>query len=467
MFSYLDKIRKLNNNWKYENVICILFVVAGIIGWQFNYIISAISVLMLTAFLLVVHNDNKYIIPGGLILLFSYNNGFVAEEIPFDIIIPVALYAILVIIFAIKNFKLKSFKKNKSYIGFSIMAVCCFVPIFWNDTITSENSILYVMYFSWFLYLVGYLVISLTLGDNSFRMLIFSFSWLAMLLSYECIITPLTIYFEDPSQNILSIIFQLGWGVCNEGGIMLCFLIPFIMYELLKSRSTVFMCISHLKLIIVLVGILLTNSRGSILFCVLEYVSLMVLVIIFSKEKLFNISLLVFFTTILCVGFNLKFGFAKFFDDMDHIVFLNDFISTGRTEVWSMARAQWDKSIITRIFGSGIVSEFQVMRSYRGEANIYVVYHSTYYEMLVVGGIIGVVGMFIHFIEKYRILIPKDFPFLFVMLAGFAIIDFYGMIDNTYGMYYFMVPLIILISVVEKNDNLELFDKYKLESISY
>ena len=37
-----------------------------------------------------------------------------------------------------------------------------------------------------------------------------------------------------------------------------------------------------------LVGILLTNSRGSILFSVLEYVSLMVLVIIFSKEKLFN-----------------------------------------------------------------------------------------------------------------------------------------------------------------------------------
>ena len=35
------------------------------------------------------------------------------------------------------------------------------------------------------------------------------------------------------------------------------------------------------------------------------------------------------------------------------------------------------------------------------------------------------------------------------ILIGFVVVDLYGMIDNTYGMYYFMIPVVILMASLD------------------
>ena len=463
MLSILKDKKKLNNNWKFEYFVVFIFAVFGILGWQFNYIISSVSVLILTFILLFIFNDNKYIIPGALILLFSYNEGFVVEEFPFDIVIPVALYAILVIVYIVKNFDKKAFKSIKSYKGLAIVAIFSIIPIFWCTRIDDTNRILYIMYFSYFLYLLLFFLVSFAINKDSFRIMIFSFSWLAFLISYECIVKPVMMYLEDPSLNILSIIFQLGWGVCNEGGLMLCFLMPFVFYIVIKSKNIYVSMFGNAKIILILAAILLTNSRGALIFGLLEYGILMILTIIFSKERLFNIAFMLFFVIFVLMAINIKYGIVQFFEDIYDNVFFNQLSSSGRSHMWEMAGWRFERTWYTRVFGSGIITDFDYMRSHRGDAMIFVVYHSTFYEMLVVGGIIGIIGLSIHFIEKYHQIINLDLSFTFTMLTGYAVLDLYGMIDNSYGMFYYMVPLMILMAVLDKTKNVELFiNKYDL-----
>ncbi len=82
--------------------------------------------------------------------------------------------------------------------------------------------------------------------------------------------------------------------------------------------------------------------------------------------------------------------------------------------------------------------------------------------MLVVGGIFGVAMLALHFFEKYFQLFKKELPFVFVMLVGYLVVDAYGMVDNTYGMYYYMVPLVILMAALDCDKNTDIFKKVEI-----
>ena len=35
--------------------------------------------------------------------------------------------------------------------------------------------------------------------------------------------------------------------------------------------------------------------------------------------------------------------------------------------------------------------------------------------------------------------------------------DLYGLVDNTYGMYYYMVPLCLVMAIISNTDNFEIY----------
>ena len=65
------------------------------------------------------------------------------------------------------------------------------------------------------------------------------------------------------------------------------------------------------------------------------------------------------------------------------------------------------------------------------------------------GGIFGVLCLGYHFIQKYYYLAKTDRVFFCVIGIGFLFVDVYGMIDNTYHMYYYMVPLMVILAVID------------------
>ena len=82
-----EKLLKLNNNWKFENIVALIFMIFGAIGWKINYAAGAIPTILFSVILMVIYNDFKYGIPAILVLFFSIGTGFVIESFSFDIFI--------------------------------------------------------------------------------------------------------------------------------------------------------------------------------------------------------------------------------------------------------------------------------------------------------------------------------------------------------------------------------------------
>ncbi len=458
-----DKILKLNSDYRFENIIIIIYILYGLIGWQFNYTIGAILTIISTILLMLIYNNFKYSIPAMLVLLFSIGSDFSVDKIPFDIIIPVVLFVIFIIYFTIKNFKKIKLNHLKSCIGMIILSISFVIPIFWSTLVTSENSIFYIMYFSWLMYTLLYLLLCINLERDSFRMLVFSLSWLGVLIGFELIISVIKIHFNDPELNLLSYWYYIGWGLCNEAGIMLCFIMPFTVYELYKSNNIKLSILSAFKLLFLLLSIFLTTSRGSYIFGGVEFISLMIVLFVTKNDlKSFKISLIIF--PIMLGGLLIinMLGGARFINDIKNEVFYQGIGINGRDLIWKPGIETWLESPRNFIFGGGIISRIEERSVYNQMQNTFLVYHSTILEVLVSGGIIGAIGLFIHFFEKYRMLFKKDKAFLFIFFIGYLMVDLYGLIDNTYGMYYYMVPLCLCMSIIRINDNYELYHIEKL-----
>ena len=146
-------------------------------------------------------------------------------------------------------------------------------------------------------------------------------------------------------------------------------------------------------------------------------------------------------------------------DDVINIVFHYRFTANGRDLIWNAGKGFYLSSPLTIIFGSGIVSEIIELDVYGGVQSTFNVYHNTILEVLVSAGIPGAIGLAIHLFEKYKMLVKKGWLFGLVFAAGYLFVDLYGLIDNTYGMYYYMVPLAIVLATFIHAEDTELFDK--------
>ncbi len=449
---------KLNNNYFFESFLCFIFCVFGFLGWKFNYLFVSIPVITISVILLWLLNDFKYAIPAILVLLFSYGNGFVVEEFPFDIVIPVAIFVFILILFTIKNGNFKNIKSIKKNIGMLIISVAFIIPIFWSNLVTEETSVYYVMYFSWSLYYILFLLLCINLKKGSFRIVVFAFSWIAMLIVCELASELYACYLTNTDRNILSWWYYIGWGLCNEAGIVLCFIMPFIFYEMYKAKKLPFTLVSLIKIFILLVGILITESRGALLFGGFEFTCLLiVLIILKTPNKLVKVFSIILVLEISLITMLVVTDY-KLFDDVMNGIFSVKLDDLGRKEIWYGGIDCWSENARNIIFGSGIISEIKELNLYRGMADSFVVYHSTVIETMVSSGIIGLIGLGIHFGEKYSQLKCKNIPVFIIFGVGYFVVDLYGLIDNTYGMYYYMVPLVIAMATFNNNDSFELFD---------
>ncbi len=51
----------------------------------------------------------------------------------------------------------------------------------------------------------------------------------------------------------------------------------------------------------------------------------------------------------------------------------------------------------------------------------------------------------------------KEVSFGLIMLFGYLVVDAYGMIDNSYGMYYNMIPLVVFMASLDNDKNTDIF----------
>ena len=445
-FNLTTKVNKLLDNKYILELYIILMAFVTMIGWRFNSCVGISILLGVGIVMIILTGSLNYIIPNLIYFIFNINKGFTSTEFPIYLIVLVLILVFVLIIFSIFNgFKLK---KLKSIIGLLGMAIFMLIPIIWFKA-NSLNQIMFkYLYLSGFGYLLLYVLIVNGLNGNTISILASTMAFLPVIICYECSVTVYDL--KNTTDDILRLWYYLGWGLCNEAGIMICFSLPFIFY-LIGNEDNIHGNVYHnLKVVISIIGIILTTSRGSYLFgsiiIILSYLSLF---FVARDKRKYLISFITGVIILFILALIFRSNILDFCRRVKSIVFNRGFDSSGRFNLWREAFTIFKSNYRNMFFGQGFASVIRQTSTALGYQDGIIVFHSTFFEALVVGGIFGTLFLIIHFIEKYLAIFKINKLFAVTMLIGYFFVDIYGMIDNTYFMYYYMITLIMIMASID------------------
>ena len=430
----------------FDELYALALSLIALLGWSVNTILGMSLLIVVATIVMLLTNDMKYAIPSIIYSIFTINEGFSNDKIPIPLVIVVSIFVVVLSIQVFRNGI--HLKKMKSFIGLAGLAITNIIPIFWADNIPNEYNIFYVFFFSNLAYLVVYVIAVNGIKKDSINLLAHTMTYLGVLMAFECLFKVIELY---DGSSIFKLIYYLGWGVCNEAAIMICMSLPFIFYLMAKSSNYIFLAIGHLKVLILLVGVVLTTSRAGVMVFTLEIVSLYTATGIaaeYKKEyRRVNIIYLLIYATMAIIFIK---PIIHTIDDIINNLFEMGLSGNGRLELWKTAIETWKSNPRNIIFGPGISSVLEETYTPLGYQIGLIVFHSTIFETLMIGGIIGMICLLIHLFQKFYNLYKTNNIILFIILMfGYLAVDFYGLIDNTYHMYYYMIPLTIILSCVD------------------
>ena len=444
---------ELNNFFKkiaslkfFNEIYVALLSIVAIIGWKYD-LEFGMSVLIISAVvILFLANDLKFVIPNLIFFLFSINIGFSSFEMPIWMFTFGGIFAVLVLLFSFKGGI--HLGKMRSVVGLLGLAITNVIPIIWGRNIPEGNEIFYFFFFVNFGFLLMYIIMVNGIKDNAIELLSVTMSYLIIIISFQCAV--MVYEQKDKVTSIFQLWYYVGWGLCNEAGIMLSVAIPFTFYLLSKQETLGGMIFQNFKIIIGVIGMLLTTSRGTYVFGLAEVVVLYIVLMFTSKNaRKYQNAFIVYFFMIIGVLLYFKKEIIDFITEVLEYVFYNDLDDNGRVVLWKEAFALWNKEPYVKFFGPGYLAAVRDLQTPGGYQMAPVVFHSTYFQTMAVGGALGLLFLGIHFYEKYNNLNHTNKYFISTVGLGYFFVDLYGMIDNTYHMFYYMLPLTIIMAVVD------------------
>ncbi|MBN3489951.1 O-antigen ligase family protein [Acholeplasma equirhinis] len=225
---------------------------------------------------------------------------------------------------------------------------------------------------------------------------------------------------------------NVGWGVGNNIGGVLAMLLPINMYFLFKDKKVLHKVLQFGLMLVSLVTIVLTTSRGAYLG-VLAF-GLIFLYAIFKYVKIdyrkYKKQLIIGGSILLLIAIPLFIYMLDFF-----IGFMqtNSFLN-GREEDWTDAIKYFLES---PIFGKSWYSDVWENNSFRS-------YHNTILHTLATMGLVGLLALIYHHFELVKLFIKK-WGFKTLVVAGVLIVTHvHGLVDNTYYAPLHMFTLIVL-----------------------
>ncbi len=446
-------LKRLSDNKIFEYIYIIVLAILTFFCWDYFFLYILGAVVIIGGVAIVLFDDFKYMIPVGLFFIISNRDGYHNNSFPIGIIICFILFAICFLIFLIRKIRNKElcFKNLKSWRGLLLLSISTILPIFWYNIIPAGMEVMYLVYFSYFLYFVIYFIFALLLNDKSFETLKVSMIIMAIVIVFEEMVELYTLKVNYPNLDLKTVTFySLGWGCSNEAGILLLMAMPFAFITFIKSHDWKKYLLNMLAILFIGVGVLLTLSRGTYLIGFMELASLCIYGFIKAKNKLLYSMLIAFSAMLFLVTIQAAFGIGNYFYNIViNGVFLDRLGDNNRFEFWKNAYTFYSFDFIRMTFGTGFIAELSNSFTRSGVQLCQIVYHSTLFEMMVVGGNLGIAFLIIHFIDKYKGLRNVDKEIFAIMLMGYFFIDIYGFIDNTYGMYYYMIVLVIIMASID------------------
>lgn len=191
-----------------------------------------------------------------------------------------------------------------------------------------------------------------------------------------------------------------------------------------------------LSSIFVIFNIVLTCSRGALLFTLIFGLVAIIAFIIKSKQKRVNLSIcggLVGLCILLAIFF-----MPQMMSILEHYI-ERGFDDTGRYELWALAIDYFKQF---PIFGVGLQAN-----TYGFE---YTMIHNTALQILACTGIIGTLVFLVYYVIKYKTFFVKFNLYKLMMLCSVLICEGYGMIDqSSTDAFFYIYTFIILMAMDE------------------
>lgn len=257
---------------------------------------------------------------------------------------------------------------------------------------------------------------------------------LGIVIVFQTLVVVLS--YENPMSIILAKRVDIGWATSNAIAIALAFVIPPTAYLGVKSKHP-----SIYLLLTIVFGMmgLLMQSRGVSMLLFVEIPVILILMIIFSKNRSELLtSFLILITLIMVIIVAKDVDISVFYNSLSSIGFSDN----GRFKDWQYFYDLYEQN---KDFGIGFFG-------YTGTDHIGPLnkVHSTIFQIWFCTGIVGSVLFVVHYIQRYLLFIIKPNVFKLFMLVTMAVFELYGLIDMTLLMYYLMMALFVIFVAIEK-----------------
>ena len=435
-------IKEKLNSPLFKEIYCLSIMILCAIFWLLNFIVGAIILIVLTFIVLILFWNIDLIIPILLnsVLLVNREYKFDTKSFPIELLVLVLLMISLLCLYFFKNgFKIKV---GNHKLGFLLIGISMIIPLIFKSHLDIV-SLQYLLYFSGVIYFLLYMIFINSFTKDSFDFVIKVFTFLPFIILFQTLVVVL----QTPNwkQNIYHLAVNYGWGIGNEAIILMLFILPFVFYRLITGLKYEKM-LSIVSLLSIVVSTIFTFSRGGYLAIPLTlFVLITVTILMYFKKKNISLKQTLLLLLSLIFIYSLVIYLFKIFGLIDGIFDLDNPLNTSnRIEyLYPLAWKNFTSDYKSILFGSGLINKID----YNGR---FIVYHSTIFQTLSQAGLFGMVALIIHLIQKYKFIRIKNNPLAIYILISYITVDIYGLLDNSYYMYYYMIFLVIFICSYEK-----------------
>lgn len=409
--------------------------------------IGLIVIGIVSAYLLIRHDDMFYAVPWIVYTPFVFSRPFDTQTIPYSLFIAGGLFFIGLVCHLIR-FR-KKLKMGSFFAGIALIGVSLVLGGINTNAPFLKEQIIFTSIAG-----VGLILIYVIFASNvrtSFRRTCRMLNNLGVLL---CIQVMVSInHSADPLSFLITKNITVGWGSSNNIAMMLLLTFPCGTYLAIRSKGPKIV-LYVFSVFVQMCIIIITYSRGAIAALIIGASILFVItsILVFKQERSSSITYVASvagFTILIGIGvilfINTKNEYLLpyangFKENITHINLTN---FNGRNPIYENCIAKFKENML---FGQGLYAPFydnDVTGGYQWG-------HSTVIHTMYTMGIVGLVALGIHFAQKYlNLLIKPNLEKITACVCMFAS-GLYGLVDVSYYFINYMVVLIMMLVCLER-----------------
>lgn len=425
---------KLINHEMFYKMFCLLNTIVIFILYAINKEIVMHYLFISTGVMLLLTNQVKYII--NSLIMFTMSASASISNLGL-LLCSLSFFIVTIIVYFVYNRPRIKIKQH----GFIIflLAISTFIPIFWYESVDTLHEVYIITYTFYIVFFVIYILLKSS-KQSLLKPLIINASYVPILLMLELVLY----FFTVPNTNFEGGIF-LGWAGGNHASMMILLTFPFVMYRFYTEKKF----FPAILIICSIVALALGFSRAGYLFFILEiFIFLLYSLHHYKNKYIINNTITIIkkhkrISIIISLVIILICSIVLFLIPNKKELFITLFDDNGRVEVYMKGLGLLFENIRNFVFGKGIVSGYIL---YSG---VFLLFHNTFIQALVTGGVIMFIIFLIHFIQKYMFFKNKSNILTHCLLISFIITDLYGLTDTTYFSAYFTIVFTLIVVCLE------------------